>query len=92
MTFVLYYSQKAIDDLAKLEKHLGRRIKKKIDFYSQQKNPFQYAKKLKNSPLAEYRFRIEDYRALFDVDHQGIVSILHIIHVKHRKDIYQLEN
>lgn len=66
------------------------RILKKIAFFASQKNPSRFAKKLKDFALGEYRFRIGDYRVLFDVDHKGNIFILMILRIKHRKDIYEL--
>ena len=39
---------------------------------------------MKNS----YRFRIGDYRAVFEVDRQGHVNILFVTHIGHRSEIY----
>ncbi len=42
-------------------------------------------KKLKDSHFGEYRFRIGDYRLLFDVENNTIT----ILKVGHRRDIYK---
>lgn len=86
----IIYTEHAANDLRDLEKKTARRIINKIYFFSQQKNPIKFAKKLKNSALGQYRFRIGDYRALFDVDKKGNIQILMILRIKHRKDIYNL--
>ncbi len=91
MPYHIEYTEKALEDLSCLEKDIARRIRNKIDFFSAQVNPFRFAKKLKDPEAGTYRFRIGDYRAIFDVDHKGNVSILHILRIKHRKEIYQLE-
>jgi len=49
----------------------------------------QYAKKLKSPFVDLYRFRIGDYRAIFQVDSEGNVIIFTILEVKNRKDIYR---
>lgn len=86
----IFYTQKARQDLHALEKSTAKRVIKKIHFFSLQKNPLSFAKKLTNSALGQYRFRIGDYRALFDVNKKGNVQILMILRIKHRKDIYDL--
>jgi mRNA-degrading endonuclease RelE of RelBE toxin-antitoxin system len=44
--------------------------------------------RLQKSPLGPYRFRIGDYRAIFDVDENNNIKILLILTIGHRKDIY----
>jgi mRNA-degrading endonuclease RelE of RelBE toxin-antitoxin system len=36
----------------------------------------------------EYRFRIGDYRVLFDVDGSGKIYVLMVLSVKHRREAY----
>lgn len=84
------YTEHARHDLKQLEIKTARRIAEKIAFFSQQKNPLNFAKKLKDLSLGHYRFRIGDYRALFDIDKKGNVQILMILRIKHRKDVYDL--
>jgi mRNA interferase RelE/StbE len=82
------YTQAAIKSLLSLEKHIQQRIVKKMRFFCDQKNPLVYAKKLRDSKLGEYRFRVGNYRVLFDVTSQGTISVLYVLTIKHRKDIY----
>lgn len=56
-----------------------------------QANPFLFAKKLSNSDFGMYRFRVGDYRILFDVEENtGKVTILMVLRIKHRKEAYNL--
>lgn len=64
---------------------IRERILKKLQFYSLQENPLTFAEKLKDQRFGEYRFRIGDYRILFDVKK----NILLILKVGHRKEIYK---
>ena len=84
------YTDHARQDLRILEVKTARRIIKKIFFFSQQPDALAFAKKLTNPLLGQYRFRIGDYRALFDVDRKGNIQILIILKIKHRKDIYHI--
>lgn len=86
----VFYTKNARQDLHHLEKAVAKRIIKKIAFFSEQKNPFTSAKKLEGSMPGQYRFRIGDYRAIFDIDKKGNIYILMILRIKHRKDIYNL--
>jgi len=83
------YTNQAFKDLAKLHKNVTQKILAKIIFFCRQKNPLKYAKKLTNPLFGTYRFRIGNYRAIFDIDDKGIIKILLIITIKHRKDIYR---
>jgi mRNA interferase RelE/StbE len=89
MKYKLFYSKKANSQLKKLDGGLGKRIVKRLKFIRCTKNPLHYAKKLKDKSIAQYRFRIGDYRVLFDIDKKGELTILMILSVKHRKDIYK---
>ncbi|MBI5412605.1 type II toxin-antitoxin system RelE/ParE family toxin [Candidatus Peregrinibacteria bacterium] len=86
----IIYAHHARQDLKRLELRIAQRIIKKILFFSQQKNPLIFAKRLTNAALGEYRFRVGDYRILFDVDSKGAIQILMILGIKHRKDVYDL--
>ncbi|MBU1178168.1 type II toxin-antitoxin system RelE/ParE family toxin [Patescibacteria group bacterium] len=71
-----------------MEKNIQKRIAEKLRFYIVQSNPLQHAKKLKDSRLGTYRFRIGNYRVVFDIDDQGNITILIILRIKHRKEVY----
>ena len=85
----IIYAENAISQLKKLSIATRKQILEKLYFYSQQSNPMFYAKKLSNSDFGEFRFRIGKYRAIFDMDKQGNITVLFILLVKHRKDIYK---
>lgn len=84
------YTQKANEDLKKLSAPIVRRILKKIEFYASEQNPLAFAKPLHGQLVGTYRFRIGDFRAIFWVDQSGYITILNILRIKHRKDIYDL--
>lgn len=82
------YTNKAEKDLQVLGKEVAKRIIKKIGFYFQNEHPLKLAKKL-NSPFGDlFRFRVGDYRVIFETDNHGNLIILTILTIKHRKDIY----
>jgi len=88
MKFKVVYSRKAVEALGKLSEALSSRIVKKIRYFGGQENPLHFAKKLQDRDFGQYRFRIGDYRVLFDVEADGQINIILIITVKHRKDAY----
>ncbi|MFA5793252.1 MAG: type II toxin-antitoxin system RelE/ParE family toxin [Candidatus Gracilibacteria bacterium] len=87
--FRFEYTKNAVRDLRQLDPQVAKRILKKMDFFSKQEDILQFAKKLTNSSLGEYRFRIGDYRVLFDVDEDGSrIKILMVLSIKHRREVY----
>lgn len=86
----ILYTKKALENLENLDKKIAKRIVEKIEFFSYQKNPLRFAKNLKDTRLGEYRFRIGDYRVLFDVNCQGEISIMLILSIKHRREVYNI--
>jgi mRNA interferase RelE/StbE len=86
---VLQYTKHALDDLKKLEKKTALRIVSKIKENSKLSDPLVRAKALSGILSGVYRYRIGDYRALFEVDKKGIVTILSVLRIKHRKEVYE---
>lgn len=59
------YKEGAIRQLMHLPPALQKRITDKIDYYASQQNPLAHAKKL--TGYDAYRYRIGDFRAIFEV-------------------------
>lgn len=87
--YKVIYTQKARKDLKNLDQGIADRIIRKINQYKKTEKPLFFAKNLKNSPLGHFRFRIGDYRAIFDIDENNNIKILLILTIGHRKDIYE---
>lgn len=51
-------------------------------------NPLKYAKKLTDFNAGTYRFRVGDYRVIFDIDNRRNILALLILKIGHRKEIY----
>jgi len=83
MSYKLVYTNTAYKDIKKLDIVARKRIGKKIEEYS--KGPILNSKKLTNSLIGTYRWRIGNYRVVFDIDNKNIV----ILRVGHRKEIYK---
>ena len=81
----LAFSPTALKQLSRLEKLVRERIVQKLDFYIAQKQPLQFAQKLTEAEAGEWRFRVGDYRVVFDV--RGNTML--VLSVGHRKDIYK---
>ncbi len=89
MKYTLAITARAKKDILSLPKNEAVRITKKLRFFISSESPLQYAKPLTNTEVAEYRFRVGDYRILFDADKQGNITILTVLTIQHRKDVYK---
>jgi len=74
----------AIRDLHKLPKSLQKRIAEKMRFYSMQPNPIKFAERLSKPAKGSFRFRIGDYRAVFDL----IDGTIFILKIAKRDEVY----
>lgn len=89
MNYRIVITKRAHKDILGLPIEDARRITKKLRFFVSAPDPLRHAKPLTNTEVAEYRFRIGDYRVLFDVDKHGNIILLTVLTVQHRKDIYR---
>lgn len=78
----LAYASSAGRDIKKLPKDI--KLKLKIGLELLVYNPIKLSKKLVNHP-AEYRYRIGDYRVLFNIENGNIL----VLKVRHRRDAYR---
>lgn len=77
---------RAMRDLKKLPHEIAHRIIEKLEFYGTGRDPLAFAKPLWDPEvIGQYRFRIGDYRVIFDVDNDEVI----VLRVGHRKDIYR---
>ncbi len=88
MKYKILYTERARIDFEKLDKKLVSRILDKLDFFLETGAPLRHAKKLSNIQGNTYRFRVGDYRIIFDVDNRGNIVVLLVLRVKHRKEVY----
>jgi mRNA interferase RelE/StbE len=83
--FKFVLKPRAARSLDKLPHFVREQILKKLQFYSQQEKPLQFAERLKDAEIGTGRFRVGDYRVVFDVEKNKII----ILKIGHRKDIYR---
>jgi len=81
--YELVYTKRAARDISGLDQAAKERIRGALERYAQ--SPFNYAKKMVDPALGTYRFRIGEYRVIFDVEGNKIV----VLRVGHRRKIYQ---
>ncbi len=83
MSYKVVFTYRALKDLKKIDKKTQKRLLLKIKEYS--KNPFNYCIKLTSPIIGTYRYRIGDYRVIFDIEGKEII----ILRIGHRKEIYK---
>ena len=83
MKFRILYTKRAVRDISKFDLDTKERIKEALERYSEAL--LSYAKKMVDPSLGTYRFRVGDYRVIFDIEHNEIV----ILRVGHRREIYR---
>lgn len=81
----LFFAKSASRQFQKLPKSIQKRIDGKLRFYLSQRNPARFADALKDFSFGGWRFRIGDYRLLFDIKKDKII----VLKIGHRKDIYK---
>jgi len=79
------FTNAAFRQFARLEKNIQERIVEKLEFYCSQDQPLKYAERLTDSRFGKWRFRIGEYRVLYDVEGDEIV----VLAVGHRREIYR---
>lgn len=84
--FRIKFKASADKRFSKLPKDTQIRIIEKLEFFLSQPNPLTYAEILTDPKIGKYRFRIGNYRVVFDLEQDEIIMILD---VDHRKDIYR---
>ncbi len=87
--YLVIYTKVASDDLENLDPGISKRIVRKVEYYTNQTKLLEFAKPLTGTLAGLYRYRIGDYRVVFEIDNNGAVTILSILSIKHRKDIYR---
>ena len=83
MKYQLVYTKKAVKDIQKLDSVVKKRLQKTLEKLVEK--PLFYGEKLTDSRLGEYRWRMGDYRIIFDKKDFKII----IVCVGHRREIYR---
>ncbi|MDO8435649.1 MAG: type II toxin-antitoxin system RelE/ParE family toxin [bacterium] len=89
MRWTPHYTHRAVKDLKKIDKPTARRILHKINWFCATGDPLKFSKNLTGPLTGLYRFRIGDWRVIFDINLRGTLSILLVLNVKHRKEVYE---
>ena len=86
MKYNVEFKPSALKDLKKLPINIQKRIAKKLDYILNQNEPLDYAAPLiGNSIAGDYRFRLGDYRVVFDLVKNKLIIIL----IEHSREVYR---
>ena len=83
MNYQLVYTRRAEKDIKKLDPSIKKQISKSL--LKLKNNPINLSDKLSDPKIGTYRYRIGDYRVIFDVHGEDIV----VLRVGHRREIYR---
>ena len=83
MSYKLIFSKDVLKSVRKLDTITKKRLGKKLKEYT--KDPLRYAKKLTDSKIGSYRWRIGSYRIIFDLERKNI----EVLQIGHRREIYK---
>ncbi len=83
MNFKLVYTKRAVKDIQNLDNNVRKRIGKALIRYRE--DLMKKAEKLTDFAFGTYKFRIGDYRIIFDIEDKDIV----VLRVGHRREIYK---
>lgn len=87
MKYRVEFSQRALKELKKLDRHTAALIlgwiRKNLENCE---NPRQYGKGLTANKSGQWRYRVGDYRLLAEIEDDKIIIL--ILNVGHRRDIY----
>ncbi len=82
MEYEILITKKAVSEIGKLDSVVKKRIGKKMILL--RNDPLKISKRLVNFKLGEYRYRIGDYRVIFEIKGNKI----YILKVAHRREVY----
>jgi len=81
--YKIIYTNRAVRDISKLNPSARERLRETLEKYVE--TPLNYARKMVDPRLGTYRFRIGDYRVIFDIEGEELI----ILRLGHRREIYR---
>jgi mRNA interferase RelE/StbE len=83
--YKVIWKDQAEKGLAKIDKTIARKIKKKVETYLIQ-DPINLGEKMLYDYQGFYRCRFDDYRIIYEVKKQELIIL--VVKVGHRKEVY----
>lgn len=81
--YELLYARRAVKDIESLDRVAQKQLAKKMTELA--KDPQGQSRRLANSELGTWRYRVGDYRVVFDIEGHEII----VLRVGHRREIYR---
>ena len=81
--YKILLTKRALKDLGKIDSDSKIRIGEKLNGLTN--DPVGSSKKLSSAIIGTYRFRVGDYRIIFDIEDNKVIAL----RIGHRKDIYK---
>lgn len=82
MEYEILITKKASEEIKKLDVVVRKKIAKKLLVF--RNDPIKLSKRLVNSKLGEFRYRVNNYRIIFEIKGNKIL----ILKVGHRREVY----
>ena len=81
----VFYTQKSVKQLKSLPHSIQKRIVEKMRFYANQNNSLKFAEHLSDRREGEFRFRVGNYRLIFDVR----ANVIYVLKIDRRDKVYK---
>ena len=81
----VFYTQKSAKQLKIFSHSIQKRIVEKMRFYASQNDPLKFAEHLSDRREGEFRFRVGDYRLIFDVR----ANVIYVLKIDRRDKVYK---
>ena len=81
----VFYTQKSVKQLKSLSHSIQKRIVEKMRFYASQNDPLKFAEHLSDRREGEFRFRVGNYRLIFDVR----ANVIYVLKIDRRDKVYK---
>ena len=81
----VFYTRKSAKQLKSLPHSIQKRIVEKMRFYASQNDPLKFAEHLSDRREGEFRFRVGDYRLIFDVR----ANVIYVLKIDRRDKVYK---
>ena len=81
----VFYTRKSAKQLKSLPHSIQKRIVEKMRFYANQNDPLKFAEYLSDRREGEFRFRVGNYRLIFDVR----ANVIYVLKIDRRDKVYK---
>lgn len=87
-SFKVVLTKNAQKDISNLDAQIAKRIQKKLVYFVDSGKPLDFAEHLTKPADAQYRWRVGDFRVLFDFNEKS--KTITILKIQHRREVYKI--